>query len=110
MIGNRRNYPTALVVPNFEVLQAWARERGLPDSREELVRLSEVVSHYMDLVSGMTGELAQFEKIKKIALLPRELTQEAGEITPTLKVKRRVVEERYKELIDDMYRGALSTP
>jgi long-chain acyl-CoA synthetase len=60
----------------------------------------------MELVSAMTGELAQFERIKKLALLPKELTQEAGELTPTLKVKRRVVEERYKPLIDALYQGA----
>jgi long-chain acyl-CoA synthetase len=65
------------------------------------------VAWYQDLVSSLTGDLAQFEKIKKVALLPRELSQEAGEITPTLQVKRRVVEARYKELIDDMYRGAV---
>jgi long-chain acyl-CoA synthetase len=106
MIGNRRNFASALVVPNYEVLAAWAAERGIVGTREELVRRHDVMAHYMELVSSMTGELAQFEKIKKIALLPKELSQEAGEITPTLKVKRRVVEERYKGLIDEMYRGA----
>jgi long-chain acyl-CoA synthetase len=106
MIGNRRNFASALVVPNYEVLAAWAAERGIVGTRDELVRRQEVMAHYMELVSSLTGELAQFEKIKKIALLPKELSQEAGEITPTLKVKRRVVEERYKGLIDEMYRGA----
>jgi long-chain acyl-CoA synthetase len=107
MVGNRRNFPAALVVPNYDALQAWASERGITGSREELVRRSEIVDYYQELVASMTGDLAQFEKIKKIALLPKELTQEAGEITPTLKVKRRVVEERYKALIDDLYRGAV---
>ena len=106
MVGNRRNFPAALVVPNYEALAAWAGARGISGTREELVRRQEVVAWYQELVASMTGDLAQFEKIKKIALLPRELTQEAGEITPTLKVKRRVVEERYKALIDDLYRGA----
>ena len=106
MIGDRRKFAVALVVPNFEVLLAWAKERGITGTREELVRRPEVVSHYLDLVSSMTGDLAQFEKIKKVALLPKELSQEAGELTPTLKVKRRVVEERYRSLIDEMYQGA----
>jgi long-chain acyl-CoA synthetase len=94
------------VVPNYELLAAWARARGIAGAREELVRRPEVQDHYMELVSAMTGELAQFERIKKLALLPKELTQEAGELTPTLKVKRRVVEERYKPLIDALYQGA----
>ena len=107
MIGNRRKFASALVVPNFEVLGAWAKQRGIAgDTREELVKRREVVDHYMDLVSKLTGELAQFEKIKKVALLPKELSQEAGELTPTLKVKRRVVEERHRALIDELYQGA----
>jgi long-chain acyl-CoA synthetase len=59
----------------------------------------------MRLVDEMTPDLATFEKIRKITLLTRDLTQESGELTPTLKVKRRVVEEKYKPLIDRMYEG-----
>jgi len=70
------------------------------------VRRPEVLAHYQGLVSEMTADLAQFEKIKKIALVAREFTQESGELTPTLKVKRRVVEERYKPMIDAMYEGS----
>jgi long-chain acyl-CoA synthetase len=104
MIGNKRNFASALVVPNFEVLEAWAKANGVPAaSRDELVRRPEVVDHYQALINELTPDLAQFEKIKKVALLTREFSQEAGEITPTLKVKRRVVEERYKPLIDAMY-------
>ena len=66
----------------------------------------EVVAHYEKLVADLLPDLAQFERIKKIALLPREFTLEAGELTPTLKVKRRVVEEKYKDLIDQLYQGA----
>jgi len=64
------------------------------------------VRHYQGLVEQMTADLAQFEKIKKIALVAKEFTQESGELTPTLKVKRRVVEERYKAMIDAMYAGS----
>ena len=107
MVGNRRNFPAALVVPNFESLEAWAKQGGTSvGSREELVRRPEVLAHYRRLVDEMTADLAQFEKIKKIALLTREFTQESGELTPTLKVKRRVVEERYKPTIDAMYEGS----
>ena len=91
---------------SIAVFHEWAREKGLPGSREELVRKPEVVALYQKLIQELTPDLAQFEKIKKIALLAREFTIEAGELTPTLKVKRRVVEEKYKSLIDEMYQGA----
>jgi long-chain acyl-CoA synthetase len=107
MIGNKRNFAAALVVPAFEALEAWAKQQGMSvGGRAELVRRPEVLAHYQGLVNEMTGDLAQFERIKKVALLAREFTQESGELTPTLKVKRRVVEERYKPIIDAMYEGS----
>jgi long-chain acyl-CoA synthetase len=107
MIGNNRNFPAALVVPNFDTLEKWAKEKGLaPGSREDLVKKPEVVEFYHKLVTDLTPDLAQFEKIKKLTLVPREFTIEAGELTPTLKVKRRVVEAKYKDVIDRMYQGA----
>jgi long-chain acyl-CoA synthetase len=104
MIGDKRNFPSALVVPNFEVLEAWARSRHIPaHSREELVARPEVVDHYMGLITEIVADLAQYEKIKKIALLPDEFTQESGELTPTLKVKRRVIAEKYGDVIEKLY-------
>jgi long-chain acyl-CoA synthetase len=107
MIGNKRNFPSALIVPNFDNLQKWAKAQGLTAaSKEELVRDPRVVALYDQTVQDLTKDLAQFERIKKIALLPREFTLEAGELTPTLKVKRRVVEQKYKDVIDRLYEGA----
>jgi len=107
MIGNRRNFPAALVVPKFEALEKWAAARGIAfRDREDLVGRPEIVAHYEQAVKEATGGLAKFEQIKKIALLPREFSLEGGELTPTLKVKRRVVEQKYKEMIDRMYEGA----
>jgi long-chain acyl-CoA synthetase len=103
MIGNRRHFPAALIVPAYEAMERWAREKGLAGSREELVRNPEVVAHYEKIVDDLTAGLAQFERIKKIALVPQDFSQAAGELTPTLKVKRRVVEEHYKGMIDRMY-------
>ncbi|HEX6737776.1 MAG TPA: long-chain fatty acid--CoA ligase, partial [Vicinamibacteria bacterium] len=107
MIGNRRHFPAALVVPNFENLEAWAKQKGIPfASRQELVERPEVQAFYEQAIKELTPHLAQFERIKKIAVLPREFTIEGGELTPKLSVKRRVVEQKYKDLIDKMYEGA----
>jgi long-chain acyl-CoA synthetase len=107
MIGNKRNFPSALIVPNFETLQKWAREHGVSAaSSEDLVRDPRVVALYDQTIKELTKDLAQFERIKKIALLPREFSLEAGELTPTLKVKRKVVEQKYKDVIDRLYEDA----
>ena len=106
MIGNRRNYPTALVVPSFVVLEKWAKDTGVVyATRDELVLHPKVIELYMKRISDLTEDLATFERIKKVALLPNEFTLEAGELTPTLKVKRRVVEERYRAVIEKLYEG-----
>jgi long-chain acyl-CoA synthetase len=107
MIGNRRNFPAALLVPNFENLERWAREKGIVyKDRKDLISNPEVVTLYHDTVAGLSRDLAQFEKIKKLTLLDTEFSIEAGQLTPTLKVKRRVVEEQFKGLIDRMYATA----
>ena len=104
MVGNQRNYPTALVVPNFDALSRVAAEQGIVNaSREELVanpRVIEIIEH---AIASLSKDFAQHEKIKKVTLLPIEFTIESGELTPTLKVKRRVVEAKHKDLIDRMY-------
>ncbi|HEY6546580.1 MAG TPA: long-chain fatty acid--CoA ligase, partial [Vicinamibacteria bacterium] len=107
MVGNKRHYPAALVIPKFEALEKWARAQGLAfGSREELVALPAVKAHMEREVAGLSEGFAQFERIKKIALLPREFSIETGELTPKLSVKRRVVEEKYKPTIDKLYEGA----
>jgi long-chain acyl-CoA synthetase len=109
MIGNRRNFASALVVPNFDSLEAWARGRGIAfTSREDLVARPEVLAFYEQTIKDMTPHLAQYERIKKIAVLPREFSIESGELTPKLSVKRRVVEQKYKDVIDGLYEGALA--
>ena len=70
------------------------------------LKKNEVEADYRELIASLTPDLAQFEKIKRIVLLAREFSLEAGELTPTLKVKRRVVENKYKDLIDRLYEGS----
>ena len=106
MIGDKRNYPTALVVPNFEALESWAAKRGFPSgSRDELCSRPEVAQHYLGLIAELLSDLAQYEKIKRVTVLPDEFTQESGELTPTLKVKRRVIAQKYRDAIEKMYGG-----
>ena len=104
MVGNGHNFPTALVVPNFEALGRAAAAAGVANvSREALIADPRVIEIVEQAIASMSKDFAQYEKIKKITLLPKEFTIDAGELTPTLKVKRRVVEAKYKDLIDRMY-------
>jgi len=102
--GDRRKYAIVLVVPNFDNLERWARERNLSyGTRAELIQLPDVRAKVEREVMSMLTELAKFETPKKVVLLEHDFTIESGELTPTLKVKRRVVEKRYKDLIDAAY-------
>lgn len=109
VIGDRRHFISALVVPNFEKLEELARNRGIKYSdRKELVNNPEIVTFIQGEIVRATAGMASYEKIKKIALLDRELEIEKGEITPTLKVRRAAIENRYRELIDNLYRDESS--
>jgi long-chain acyl-CoA synthetase len=104
VIGDNRPYAAALIAPKFEIIEAFAREKGLAFAdRAALVALPEVEGLVRDDVERVNKGLAQFEKVKKFRLLPRELSQDAGELTPTLKVKRKVVNQKWKDLIESMY-------
>lgn len=109
VIGDRRSFLSALVVPNFPALEERAKKDGIPfGSREELVDRPEVQAIYSQVLLERSSELAAYEQIKRFKVLPRELTQDAGEVTPTLKVRRRVVEQRFSDAIDAMYAAAES--
>jgi len=104
MYGDRRKFPLILIVPNFDNLERWAQERGLTyTTRAELLRMPDVQAKVEREVMSMLHDLAKFETPKKVLLLENDFTIESGELTPTLKVKRRVVEQRHKDLIDAAY-------
>ena len=104
MIGDRRKFVSLLVVPDFAKLEEWARSNGIAwQSREELVGDPRAVAHVQKEILASLGDLASFERPKKIALLPHDLTVENGFLTPSLKVKRRVVQERLDSVIDELY-------
>ncbi|HEK86751.1 MAG TPA: long-chain fatty acid--CoA ligase [Candidatus Aminicenantes bacterium] len=105
VIGDRRKFISALVVPNFEKLEEIARSRGIKfDDRKDLINRQEIVNFIKEEIDRATLSLASYEKIKKVALLERDLEIEKGEITPTLKVRRATIENRYRELIESLYR------
>ena len=104
MIGDKRKFPAMLVVPNFEHLEGWAKKRNIIwTDRVQLLHLPTVQAKMEKEVMEMVEPLAHYEKPKKIALLEHDFSLERGEMTPTQKVKRRVVDKHYKDLIDSLY-------
>lgn len=105
VLGDRRKYAAALIVPEFAALERRLKDLGRPPgSREDLVARADVVALYQEIIDGLNRELSQFERIKRIAILPREFSIESGELTPSLKVKRKIVEEKWKDAIEGLYR------
>ncbi|HUL69608.1 MAG TPA: long-chain fatty acid--CoA ligase [Gemmatimonadales bacterium] len=104
MLGDKRKFPIILVVPNIENLRAWAVQRGLKFTDDKsLIALSESVDKVEQEVKKTLRDLAHFEMPKKVMLVARDFTIESGELTPTLKVKRRVVERNYQTQIEALY-------
>ena len=104
IIADARNYVTALIVPAFESLEAWAKDKGLKyESPLELLRHSHVVEHFEQRLKQLQHELAGFEQIKKFTLLPEAFSMEAGLITPTLKLRRKMIYHKYAHEINAMY-------
>jgi long-chain acyl-CoA synthetase len=105
LFGDRRKYASALIMPDFAALEQRLKDLGRPAApREELVVRPDVLALYQEAIDDLNRGLSQFERIKKFALLPKEFSVEGGELTPTMKVKRKVVEERWREAIESMYR------
>jgi len=103
-VGDGRKCITALIVPVFDRLELFAREHGLHfESREHLLTLPEIVELVRRRVEAQSQELARHEMVRRFTLLPELFSEAAGEITPTLKLRRRVIQNRYQELIDRMY-------
>ena len=104
VVGDRRKFLGALVVPSFEALTAWAeRQRLRFKDHGELVKMPEVVQFMDERIRERCSQLAPFERIKKVTLLPRPFSMEKGEMTPTLKVRRKAIAAAYHDLIDRMF-------
>jgi long-chain acyl-CoA synthetase len=111
VIGDRRKYASVIISPHFPLLEDWAHTNGLTfQSRQELVENPKIRALYQGIVEDVNKKLAHFETIKKILLVPDEFTVASGEITPTLKLKRRVIEAKYKERIEELYQDPHPKP
>jgi long-chain acyl-CoA synthetase len=111
LIGDKRKYVTALIVPDFAVVKEWALSRGMGDlTPEQLVQSPELHALIGQEVEEATKDFAPFERPKKFALLPREFSIESGEITPTLKVKLKTVEQNYAPIIEALYAESEPVP
>jgi long-chain acyl-CoA synthetase len=104
VIGDERKFVSALIVPNYELLKSYAQEQHIEfTSVEELVNKEEIVDFIFGRVELLQSQFTSYEKIKKFTLLPRPFTIEEGELTNTLKLRRKVILERYAALIEEMY-------
>ena len=104
VIADQRKFVSALIVPEFRLIEAWAKENGLPfESREDLCENEAVQKMMMERVETLQQSLAKYEQIKRITLLPHHFSMENGELTNTLKLKRPVISKNYKDIIDKMY-------
>ncbi len=107
VLGEKRKFPSVLIAPNFTVLEAWARNREVAfASRQDLVAQSEVRALYEGIVEELNRNLARFEKLKRVLLVADEFSAEDGTLTASMKLRRRVVEERYRKAIEAMYEAA----
>jgi len=105
VVGAGRKQPVALIVPDWENLNHALAEEGetAPKDHVELSKFPAAIKVVQKDVARLTSELVDYERIRRVALLPHEFTIDGGELTPTLKVKRKVIDERYGELIEDLY-------
>jgi len=104
VVGDGRKYISALIVPNFEILNEYAKSKGIQySSRQELISHPGILEFYNNKIEKLTEGLGQVEKIKRFTLMPAEFTQDNGEITPTMKIRRKVIQQRYSDIINKMY-------
>ena len=107
LLGDKRKFPAVLIVPSFAELEEWAQHHSVKfSSRKELVRSPHVQSLYEGVVEELNRNLAQYEKLKKVLVIPEELSIADGTLTPSMKLRRRHLEQRYRKEIDALYADA----
>ncbi|MEE4310355.1 MAG: long-chain fatty acid--CoA ligase [candidate division KSB1 bacterium] len=104
VLGDKRRFLSALIVPSYEALEKYASNNGIKYSgRDELLKKNEIQQIVGAEIQKLTGELARFEQVRKFTLLPEQFTIEGDEITPSLKIKRKVISEKFADIIEQMY-------
>lgn len=107
LVGNGRKFPAALIVPVWEHIESYARLKGIEEkNRSELCRHPRIIDLFERQIERLTPSLAKYEKVKRIALMEKEFTIEGGELTPTMKIKRRVIDQKYGDVIERLYEDA----
>jgi long-chain acyl-CoA synthetase len=110
LIGDKRKFAAVIISPNFALLEDWARANDITfSSRAELAANPKVQALYEGMVEGINQNLARFEKLKRVLVVADEFSADSGALTPTLKLRRRVIEERYRKQIDELYAQAEAT-
>ncbi len=104
LIGDKHKFISALISPNFAALEEWARQQGIDAAdRRQLIASDRVIALYGEIVREANGGLANFETIKRFRLVPDEWSQDSGELTPSMKLKRRVITAKYASVVDALY-------
>lgn len=105
VIGDNKKFVSALIVPSFPNLQAWCEKNGLKfNSNDEMVKHPKIIEKFHQVVEEKNKDFGHTEQIKKFRLLPEEWTIQGGQLTPTMKLKRKVIIEKYRDLVDTMYK------
>ncbi len=104
VLGENRKFPSALIVPDFAHLKKWCEIHNISYSdNQDLIRKPEVIERIQKEVEIYNADFGQAEQIKKFSLLPNEWTVDSGELTATLKLKRKIINEKYSSLVEKMY-------
>ncbi len=105
VIGEGKKFLSALIVPNFTDLREYARQKGISFAEdEELIKKPEIIDFYDERIKSIMKNFARVEQIRKFTLMPKEFSQQTGELTPTLKLKRKIINEKYADIIEAMYK------
>lgn len=105
VIGDGEKMPAAFIQPNFEFVKEWANRKGLKlNSNQEIANSTEVRDRIMEDVEGINKKFGNWEQVKKIEITPELWSVDGGEMTPTLKLKRKAIKEKYQALYDKIYR------